>query len=151
MKSRCVLLLSTLAVVACSAAPTPRPTRAVPDLRRDQVDATDGSTLYGNLCASCHGVDARGGGPVAEALSVAMPDLTRLSARHGGEFPLARVEAAIRGPQTLEIHGGPQMPLWGPALEGVLDDLPQANRQAFAANRIRKISRYLESLQIESE
>ena len=78
MKSRCVLLLSTLAVVACSAAPTPRPTGAVPDLRRDQVDATDGRILYGNLCASCHGVDARGGGPVAEALSVAMPDLTRL-------------------------------------------------------------------------
>ena len=151
MRSRCVLLLSTLAVVACSAAPAPRSTATVPDLRRDQVDATDGETLYGNLCASCHGVDARGGGPVAEALSVPMPDLTRLSARHGGEFPLARVEAAIRGPQTLEIHGGPQMPLWGPALEGVLDDLPQANRQAFAANRIRKISRYLESLQIESE
>lgn len=149
MRQSSVFLLAGLLALACAATPEPQTTAAVPELTWDEVDAADGKTLYEGLCASCHGVDARGEGPVAEVLSVSMPDLTRLSARNGGKFPLRWVEDSIRGPETLEIHGGPQMPLWGPALEGVFETLPHVNRQAFAANRIRRISRHLESLQTQ--
>lgn len=152
MKRSCYPLLSVcLTLFACTGAPQPVATAPVPEIAPEQVDRADGRTLYEGLCASCHGLDARGGGPVAEALSVPMPDLTRLSERNDGRFPLARVERSIRGPETLEIHGGPQMPLWGPALEGVFDHLPHVNREAFAANRIRRLARYLESLQVAGE
>ena len=147
--NRTWILLSTGLLLTACASTTAPPSAAVPDLSWDQVDRADGETLYGNLCASCHGPGGRGDGPVAEALSVAVPDLTRLAANNGGVFPLERVEDSIHGPDTIEIHGGPQMPLWGPALEGVFDTLPHVNRQAFAANRIRRISRHLEALQVE--
>ena len=104
MKRSCIFVLSGLVALACSSAPAPQST-AVPDLTWDQVDAADGKTLYEGLCASCHGADARGEGPVAEDLTVPMPDLTLLTERNGGKFPLARVEAVIYGPDTLEIHG----------------------------------------------
>ena len=135
-----ILTLATLALVGCATS-TPPPSTAVPEISWDQIDRADGETLYGNLCASCHGPTGRGDGPVAEVLSVEVPDLTSLSASNGGKFPLARVESSI--------YGRPEMPLWGPALEGVFDDLPRVNREAFAANRIRRLSRHLESLQVE--
>ena len=147
MKRSPILLLAAVLALTCAATPEPQTAGVVPELSWDEVDAADGKTLYEGLCASCHGADARGNGPVAEVLSVSMPDLTQLSLRNDGKFPLKWVEDSIHGPETLEIHGGPQMPLWGPALEGVFDTLPHVNRQAFAANRIRRISRHLESLQ----
>ncbi len=148
MKRLCCLLLPGLTLLGCTSTPAPPPSPAVPELSWEQVDNADGKTLYDGLCATCHGLGAEGDGPVAEALAVAVPDLTRLSERNNGRFPLARVEKTIYGPEMLEIHGGPQMPLWGPAIEGVFDDLPHVNREAFAASRIRRISRYLESLQV---
>ena len=120
----------------------------MPELSWDQVDKADGATLYTNLCAACHGAEARGDGPTAAFLEVETPDLTRLAAENGGEFPLERVEAAIYGPDVLALHGTPAMPIWGPALTGVFDGLPHVDRRAFAANRIRKLARHLESLQV---
>ena len=145
-----IAALTVSTILACAGANTQEAQpSAVPELRWEQVDRTDGASLYRSLCASCHGADATGDGPVAEALAVVIPDLTTLSRDNGGRFPLKRVEDAIRGPETLEIHGGPQMPLWGPALEGAFDDLPRVNQKAFAAQRIRKLARHLESLQVQ--
>ena len=141
----CVVVLGCLVAVAAAAQTDQSP--AEPELRWDQVDRADGKTLYMNLCASCHGAGGRGDGPMAEVLEVGIPDLTTLTERNDGEFPLAWVEETIHGPKTLEIHGGPQMPVWGPALMGLLDGLPHVNREAFAQNRIRKITRHIESLQ----
>lgn len=38
------------------------------------------------LCAECHGEDARGNGPTAKNLTKAPPDLTLISKRAGGTF-----------------------------------------------------------------
>ena len=148
MKRPWIPLLSALVLFACTTAPAPQPSTATPELTWDQVDRADGATLYANLCAACHGPDGRGDGPVADVLTVATPDLTGLSLANAGKFPLGRVEAAIRGVEMPAVHGGRQMPLWGPALEGVFDDLPRVNREAFAANRVRRLARHLESLQV---
>ena len=43
-------------------------------------------------------------------------DLTRLSARYGGEFPMEQVVRTIDGRQALHAHGEPTMPVWGEVL-----------------------------------
>lgn len=47
-----------------------------------------GRAVFDASCASCHGADAQGG---------AGPDLTQLSARNGGTFPMTRVLDQIDG------------------------------------------------------
>ena len=78
-------------------------------------DAMTGGMLYADFCAVCHGADATGGGPMAEALTVAPPDLTMLAAE--GAFPVLRVAGQIDGRDPLLAHGG-AMPLFGPWFEG---------------------------------
>jgi len=72
----------------------------------------EGERLYLRACASCHGLDARGGGPVAPALRVPPPDLTTLAARHGGTFPRAYVADVVAGRVELAAHGTREMPVW---------------------------------------
>lgn len=78
-------------------------------------DAAAGAALYGDFCAVCHGVDARGDGPMAEVLRIAPPDLTALDEADG--FPVLRVASRIDGRDPLVAHGG-LMPLYGPWFEG---------------------------------
>jgi mono/diheme cytochrome c family protein len=96
------LLAVVAALVACS---TRSPTA---DGGRDE-----GAQLYRRACASCHGIDARGGGPVAAALRVAPPDLTRLAESHGGSFPRRYVLDVIAGREASRAHGTREMPVWG--------------------------------------
>ena len=58
-----------------------------------------GKREYQSACASCHGIDGRGDGPMRPFLSRPPADLTTLAARHGVEGP---------GP-----HGSRDMPIWG--------------------------------------
>jgi mono/diheme cytochrome c family protein len=75
-------------------------------------DAESGARLFRAACASCHGVDARGSGPVAPHLREPVPDLTSLAARHGGRFPRQYVLDVIVGRQELPAHGTRDMPVW---------------------------------------
>src|SRR6266508_993503 len=61
------------------------------------IQSIEGKALYGAYCAVCHGTDGRGDGPMAKALKSATPDLTRISARHEGKFPSARMQQIISG------------------------------------------------------
>lgn len=72
-----------------------------------------GVELYQEHCASCHGEQGHGDGPVALSLRVAVPDLTRISARQGGTFPVDRVRSVIDGRTPLPPHGTRDMPVWG--------------------------------------
>jgi mono/diheme cytochrome c family protein len=76
-----------------------------------------GALLYRQYCATCHGLDARGGGPMTAVLTIAAPDLTALSARNGGTFPMLDVVGVIDGRAELLGHGGP-MPVFGALLGG---------------------------------
>lgn len=60
-------------------------------------DEAEGAAFFAANCASCHGTDAKGGGELAAGLDTAPPDLTTLSARHGGAFPHVYVANVIDG------------------------------------------------------
>jgi len=102
----------------------------------------DGSSLYKAYCASCHGTDGRGGGPMAKVLKVAPPDLTRIYIRNGGTFPLKRISRIVSGEEQLPSgHGTREMPVWGPFFSRVDND------QDLGLMRIDALARYLEQIQ----
>ncbi|MGR3759581.1 c-type cytochrome [Roseobacteraceae bacterium NS-SX3] len=80
-------------------------------------DAENGAQLYRHFCASCHGLEGRGSGPMAPVLLVQPADLTTLKERNGGSFPYERVAARIDGRDPLVSHGS-DMPVFGWLLTG---------------------------------
>lgn len=77
-------------------------------------ETTDiGKFEYDNSCAVCHGVEGKGDGPLAGIIETLIPDLTTLSERNGGVFPLARVYETIDGSAMVGAHGTREMPVWG--------------------------------------
>ena len=48
------------------------------------LESLTGRDSFDRYCASCHGADGRGGGPVASALRTRPTDLTTLARRNGG-------------------------------------------------------------------
>jgi hypothetical protein len=72
-----------------------------------------GVELYERLCASCHGAQAKGDGPIAPLIKIGVPDLTRLAQRDGGEFPAQDVLRTIDGRFERPAHGARDMPVWG--------------------------------------
>jgi mono/diheme cytochrome c family protein len=101
-----------------------------------------GDNLYKTYCASCHGDDAKGSGPMAAWLKVPPPDLTRIAVRNGGTFPLSRVDRVIAGEEALPSgHGTRAMPLWGPVFSQVTRD------QDLGRVRIDNLARYLRDIQ----
>ena len=68
---------------------------------------------YQSKCASCHGIDAKGDGPIADQLKTPPADLTQLAKTNGGEFPLGAVYEKIDGRREVKAHGPREMPVWG--------------------------------------
>ena len=101
-----------------------------------------GAALFRTYCASCHGADARGAGPMADQLRRLPPSLTSFAVRNGGVFPSERLKRIIDG-RDVPAHGNSEMPVWGDAFrrtrEGLSGDAATA--------RIDAIVRYLETIQ----
>ena len=104
------------------------------------IASIQGPALYKTYCAACHGPEAKGDGPKAATLEVPPPDLTRISARHGGTFPLMLIERIISGEEELP-HGHGPMPVWGPVFSQVDRD------QDLGRVRIDNLARYLRDIQ----
>lgn len=81
------------------------------------VEAMEGQRIYQTYCATCHGVDLKGRGPMAATLILQPPDLSRLAAENDGVFPITRVAMRIDGRDPLVSHGSP-MPVYGDYFEG---------------------------------
>jgi len=64
-------------------------------------------------CAACHGMSGKGDGPLLEFLRETPPDLTLISKRHNGVFPVEKIYMWIRDPQRIRAHGTKEMPIWG--------------------------------------
>jgi mono/diheme cytochrome c family protein len=86
--------------------------------------------LFQRFCASCHGRDGKGDGPVAPFFKLAPPDLTGLSRRSGGTFPSERVQRIVDGREVVAPHGARQMPVWGLELAMAAGDTAQGRQQA---------------------
>ena len=115
-------------------------------------DATDeqtrnnaplGSYLFKTYCASCHGVGARGDGPLADAMRRRPANLLEIATRNKGTFPGELVYKIIDGRTKVPGHGGPDMPVWGDAFMRTSDGTDEAS----VKHRIQALVDYLESIQ----
>jgi mono/diheme cytochrome c family protein len=97
-----------------------------------------GQYWYSNYCASCHGREGKGDGPVAKSLSHAPADLTRLSAANGGTFPSDRIAEVVDGRREVAAHGTREMPVWGRAVRF---------GPSIVGKRVRAIIDYVSTLQ----
>jgi mono/diheme cytochrome c family protein len=132
------LILPLMAVAFCASAPL--------TAGADGDEAKTGAQLFISLCASCHGAQARGDGPVAPLLDTPPSDLTRIAERNGGRFTADTVQRFIDGREAPRAHGPRDMPVWGRQLYFSAEENDLAAR-AHADAEIAKIVEYLRSIQ----
>ena len=110
-------------------------------------DAARGEDLYERYCATCHGLEATGQGPMVTVMTIQPADLTALAARNDGAFPLERVVRRVDGRDPLVSHGSP-MPVYGDFFEGQGAMLQLDSGQRIAISQpIADLVAYLKALQ----
>jgi mono/diheme cytochrome c family protein len=77
------------------------------------VNTTSGKETFVKYCASCHGLDGKGKGPVASVLKSPPADLTSLAKNNEGKYPAGFVSAVLKFGRSLSAHGSEDMPVWG--------------------------------------
>ena len=107
--------------------------------------AMSGKDLYQRFCASCHGAEGRGDGPVAASFKVEVPDLTLIARRAGNVYPRERVVRIIDGRHIVGAHGARTMPVWGEDLGRLEVGNPDAERATRVV--IDRLAGYLGQLQ----
>jgi len=110
---------------------------------KDLISSLNGQALYQAYCATCHGSNAKGDGPMATVLKTPPPDLTQIATRRGGVFPARTIERLISGESEVTAHGTREMPLWGPIFSQVAWD------QDLGRVRVANLVKYLESIQTQ--
>lgn len=112
-----------------------------------QTDRTSGENEYMQACASCHGASGTGDGPLADLLTVSIPDLTTISANNDGVFPLLDVIMTIDGRTASVGHGFP-MPVWGDRFSSdVGKSAGPYGAEVLVRGRVLTLAEYLESIQ----
>lgn len=135
---RAITAVFVVTLAACATTPEP----AAP------LTSLSGVQLYERSCASCHGVKGLGDGPVAPLIKIPVPDLTRMGARNGGEFPREAVRLIIDGRQDRRAHGPRDMPVWGWSFYDATSQ-NDATARANANAMIERLVDYLQSIQRE--
>lgn len=131
------VLAIAASLAACAQAPTQR-----------DIATLSGGEMYQSLCASCHGVEAKGDGPVAPLIKLHVPDLTRIAQRDGGEFPTEDVRRTIDGRFDRPAHGPRDMPVWGWQFYNSTNP-NDATERARVDALIDRLVVYLRSIQVE--
>jgi mono/diheme cytochrome c family protein len=103
---------------------------------------SSGSSLFRLYCASCHGTSAKGDGPLASAMKVRPPDLTRIAERNKGVFSADDVSHIIDGRKPVKGHGGGEMPVWGDAFAKSGEPVP-------VEEKIARLVNYLQTIQVK--
>lgn len=123
------------------------PCRFVGDASDQPWMMAAGAQDFRDLCASCHGDDARGSERAGK--SGPFPDLTKIAARRDGVFPGDEVAEWIDGRNITSdapaAHGTREMPVWGIRLQE--QTLPGARADERIRNRIDILVAYLDQLQ----
>jgi len=84
-------------------------------------DSDIGKSEFQSSCASCHGADAKGKGPVSDQLKIPPADLTILAKKNNGVFPTKAVYETIYGSKTVPAHGTREMPIWGERFNPIMN------------------------------
>lgn len=114
---------------------------------REASVAQDGRDTFLRYCASCHGSEGRGDGPLAATLTKPPADLTQLAKRSGGTFDEKAVMAFIDGRRQVAAHGTRDMPVWGAVFEEEGRGEPYPAYQSLLRSRF--LVDYLRTIQIE--
>jgi mono/diheme cytochrome c family protein len=132
-----------VALVACAAA------QAGAEEPAATPPPADGTALYLDHCAVCHGVYGEGDGVLTPSLAVVLQDLRYLSARNNGEFPRAFIVEIVDGRAVRAAHGPEGMPVWG--AEFARDEPFDAAAEQRVNAKIDAIADFLESIQITEQ
>jgi len=125
-----------------------------------QADDRDvGKAEFQSSCASCHGADGKGKGPISGQLKVPPADLTVLTKNNNGVFPTATVYETIYGSKIIAAHGTREMPIWGERFNPITNlphavdppydalDPARALREVIVRTRILAVIDYLNRIQ----
>ena len=115
-------------------------------LAQEQAIIDSGKLEFDKRCAVCHGLDARGNGPLASQLKTKPADLTQISKKNEGQFPFWQMYRTVDGRDAVEGHGTREMPVWG---DNFLEEAGVDRRDAEAEvrGRILTLLFYLQSFQ----
>lgn len=139
MKRNLFTMATALAAVAMFVWALSAPTVMAQKTAAKSGYAIKGQHLFAQYCASCHGKDGKGEGPVAMALKGTPPDLTMLQPP-GEKFPFYEVQTKIDGEKAVTAHGTSRMPVWGTVLRHTHGELEKEAQ-------IYSLVKYLESIQ----
>jgi mono/diheme cytochrome c family protein len=116
-----------------------------------------GKEEFKTYCASCHGLTAKGDGPMADQLKKAPADLTQLATKKEGEFPFWDTYTMIDGRKAIAAHGGREMPVWGAEFKEEVPvraagprwvlEAQEGKAEAVVKDRILRLVLYLQSIQ----
>jgi mono/diheme cytochrome c family protein len=120
MRPIALLVLPVLLVAACG---------------RDAAVDPSGHDTFLRYCASCHGAEGRGDGPLAASLTKPPSDLTQLAKKSGGRFDERAVMSVIDGRRALAAHGTRDMPVWGAVFEAEEKGAPYPAYQSLLKSR----------------
>jgi mono/diheme cytochrome c family protein len=130
----CLAIWGTLWLAA---AQSTSPLKYVPP---EKIPPSNGGQMFRAYCAVCHGMDGRGGGPAAPSLKKQPADLTQLSRKNQGKFPVFRVANVIQGYGFGGAHGSRDMPVWGVVFRTLGDE-------STVKLRVDNLTAYIDSLQ----
>jgi len=116
------------------------PNKTIKRVPVTDVRSVDGQVLFEHYCAVCHGKDAKGTGPAADALKKTPADLTQVSRKNGGKFPEVHVMRVIKGDDTVGAHGSRDMPIWGELFSSL-------SSKESSELRVNALMKYVESIQ----
>lgn len=108
------------------------------------AESQQGRDFYLKFCASCHGIEGSGNGPVSKHLKIKPTDLTLLSKKNKGVFPLDQVMTSVDGTRVVRTHGEAKMPVWGEVFEKY--DRAEKNPKQ-AQIKVKAIAEYISTLQ----
>lgn len=116
-----------------------------------------GKAEYYSSCAACHGIDAKGNGPVGKEMKTPPTDLTILAKKNNGVLPVNKLHQIIDGRELLASHGTREMPIWGyrfvppqhfaPKKADDFVYLPPGSPEAAVQGRILAVIDYLNRIQ----
>jgi mono/diheme cytochrome c family protein len=139
MKRTLLIVVCVLCLAPLAAAPQETGAGGPGRLMIDSITGEDSFNFY---CATCHGRDGKGSGPVAASLRTPPADLTGLARRNRGTFPRTEVMSFVTGTgRPVTTHGPGDMPVWGPIFRSLEISDPRVKI------RIENIVDYIEMLQ----
>jgi hypothetical protein len=105
-------------------------------------EVTQGKPLFMQYCASCHGPNGAGDGPLASSLSAPPANLRLLSLRFGNPLPQDVIARFIDGRAEVKAHGPRDIPVWGERFYAESN-----GEEAKVVERIAKLVAFLQSIQ----